>query len=1053
MENMAQFEAMCERLYNSPDSAERAYLESTFKSFSHDVSCIAQCEYILESARTPYAVLLASSSLMKQVTENKLSLELRLQIRDHLVNYLASRGSSLESFVTASLLQLLCRLTKIGWLDDDRFKELVNVCASFLDQDTYHWEMSLKLLNQLVLEINVHNPDLSVMQHRKIACSFRDESLLQTYQISLSSLGKFKSDGQSKLQELALSLSFRCLSFDFIGTYYDETSDEVGTVQIPSSWASVMEEPATLQIYFDYYAITNPPLSKQALECLVLLASVRRAMFESSSSHSKYLAAFMLATKQVMETGKGLGDHDNYHEFCRLLGRFKAHYQLSELVNREEYSSWLGSVAEFTMTSLRSWKWAGSSVYYLLGLWSRMVQSVPYYKGDAPSHLDAYVPVILKSFVSSRFDAPKDDSADETFEEPLDNVELLQDQLEFFPYLCRFQYETCGAHIMQIMDPMLQVYMGGSSTQSQTDMNLLETIENQLAWMVHMVASTLRIKQSYSSSGELAETIDAEIAARLLKLITIMDSGLYAQRYHVSSKQRLDLAVLSFFQSLKRSYIGDQAAYASSKFYTRLSALVGIHDHLMLLNFMVQKISTNLKCYLESIDVIDQTLSLFLDMASGYMAAKLLLKLDAIQHIMFHHGRDNFPFLDDPSASRTRTTFYHIIGLLVFWEENVPSTFKRSMEPLSQVLVTLESTPDAMFRYDATKFALIGLMRDLRGICLAAGSRKAYGSLFNWLCPSHIQLLVKAIMHWADTPEVTTPLLKFMAEFAQNKSQRITFDSSSPNGILLFRDVSKLIVAYGSRILSIPNQSDPYEFKYKGIWISLTMLSAALTGNYVNFGVFELYGDTAHIDALHIALRLILSIPFADVLAYKKVMKAYFRFVEILFSNHLKYVLNLDVDTFSYLAKSLESGLQVLDTSIVSQCASTIDHLGTYYFNHIVMGEAPASPIALKFAQNMSNCPEVFPNMLKSLFEIVLFEDRSNRWNLSRPMLSLILMSQEMLNHVKAQILASMSTNQQIKLQQCFENLMADVAPNLESSTRDRFSSNLTRFSNEFRAK
>lgn len=73
--------------------------------------------------------------------------------------------------------------------------------------------------------------------------------------------------------------------------------------------------------------------------------------------------------------------------------------------------------------------------------------------------------------------------------------------------------------------------------------------------------------------------------------------------------------------------------------------------------------------------------------------------------------------------------------------------------------------------------------------------------------------------------QVTTPLLKFMAEFVLNKAQRLTFDSSSPNGILLFREVSKLIVAYGSRILSLPNAADIYAFKYKGIWISLTILS------------------------------------------------------------------------------------------------------------------------------------------------------------------------------------------------------------------------------------
>ena len=41
-------------------------------------------------------------------------------------------------------------------------------------------------------------------------------------------------------------------------------------------------------------------------------------------------------------------------------------------------------------------------------------------------------------------------------------------------------------------------------------------------------------------------------------------------------------------------------------------------------------------------------------------------------------------------------------------------------------------------------------------------------------------------------PEVSTPLLKLLAEMAHNKTQRITFDASSVNGILLFRDLSRL---------------------------------------------------------------------------------------------------------------------------------------------------------------------------------------------------------------------------------------------------------------------
>lgn len=69
------------------------------------------------------------------------------------------------------------------------------------------------------------------------------------------------------------------------------------------------------------------------------------------------------------------------------------------------------------------------------------------------------------------------------------------------------------------------------------------------------------------------------------------------------------------------------------------------------------------------------------------------------------------------------------------------------------------------------------------------------------------------------------------------------FDQSSPNGILLFREASKILVAFGSRILQQPVQSDVYKEKYKGISISLNVLTCALSGNYVNFGVFALYND------------------------------------------------------------------------------------------------------------------------------------------------------------------------------------------------------------------
>jgi exportin-7 len=59
---------------------------------------------------------------------------------------------------------------------------------------------------------------------------------------------------------------------------------------------------------------------------------------------------------------------------------------------------------------------------------------------------------------------------------------------------------------------------------------------------------------------------------------------------------------------------------------------------------------------------------------------------------------------------------------------------------------------------------------------------------------------------------------------------------------------------------------DPYSDKYKGVWLCMQILTRALTGNYVNFGVFALYGDPALSNALQVVLQLSLAIPFKDLI-------------------------------------------------------------------------------------------------------------------------------------------------------------------------------------------
>ena len=66
----------------------------------------------------------------------------------------------------------------------------------------------------------------------------------------------------------------------------------------------------------------------------------------------------------------------------------------------------------------------------------------------------------------------------------------------------------------------------------------------------------------------------------------------------------------------------------------------------------------------------------------------------------------------------------------------------------------------------------------------------------------------------------------------------------------------QVLTIYGRYALQVGQVSNIYTEKYKGIWLSMSTLTKALSGNYVNFGVFELYGDPALKACSHLCLSV-----------------------------------------------------------------------------------------------------------------------------------------------------------------------------------------------------
>lgn len=204
---LAQVEALCETLYTGvPTSGEngeqidRSEAQKRLMSLQQSADFIPQCQYILEKTQSQYARLVATNTLTELITThwNSFTVPQRIDIRNYVLTYLANNGPQLENFVVVSLIKLVCRITKLGWFDDPIHRELADDVTKFLQATVDHCILGLKILNQLVDELNIPTSGRTLTQHRKTSVSFRDTCLLKVFQLGMTTLKQLQTRAISK---------------------------------------------------------------------------------------------------------------------------------------------------------------------------------------------------------------------------------------------------------------------------------------------------------------------------------------------------------------------------------------------------------------------------------------------------------------------------------------------------------------------------------------------------------------------------------------------------------------------------------------------------------------------------------------------------------------------------------------------------------------------------------------------------------------------------------------------------------------------------------------
>lgn len=87
------------------------------------------------------------------------------------------------------------------------------------------------------------------------------------------------------------------------------------------------------------------------------------------------------------------------------------------------------------------------------------------------------------------------------------------------------------------------------------------------------------------------------------------------------------------------------------------------------------------------------------------------------------------------------------------------------------------------------------------------------------------------------------------------------------------------------------------------------------------------------------------------------------------------------------------------DTMVCTGCCATLDNIITYLFRCLTSKKKKMGPQAMHnseaFLRNLEVHPEILQQMLSTVLNIIMFEDCRNQWSMSRPLLGLILLNED----------------------------------------------------------
>jgi len=237
--------------------------------------------------------------------------------------------------------------------------------------------------------------------------------------------------------------------------------------------------------------------------------------------------------------------------------------------------------------------------------------------------------------------------------------------------------------------------------------------------------------------------------------------------------------------------------------------------------------------------------------------------------------------------------------------------------------------------------------------------------------------------------------------------------------------------------------------RYKSIMVCMQILHRSLSGQYVNFGMFEIYNDPHLRNAIMVVVKMVQKYRYEVLMSYKKVSAAWWKLLELLFRQHLKVIAS-DLEVFDYLFKSLYEGVQHSTPSHSSPVLHALDHIFVWIHENQNKNNPPQ--ILAKIQEYLQKNVDHILKIFICLLDLHLFGNESTTWSICKPLYSMVIVLPEAWPSYLQHLLRFQgSTTHQIVKEQ-FEQIPKSLDRRISEKNRDDFIKNLIAFKNDVKS-